>query len=634
MLASPLYMQSREDCESSRRPIAPEKPASLLPLGSEETGNQPRSSVFKHADPSNLGRSLLEGNKDHLLSQARSELVRQEHQVGSLNNCISELQQQAYAWIWELQDAQHGFFESRRKHVRRQEELSTKEKMLRDTQIRSMHEIGEMKRAQEKVERQSRDNSTAHFEDAGNARTDEFYEWMMQDNFKKWNQITVEDCRTFPVNLQWFQVLVPCSAATIACLLTHGKTFSVINFLRLIHAEIIIKEFIAHHKENEDQIHKQQGQMKLFSQELTNKVDTQYQCRHLQQGRRLRVLYYWWSFRRILWLDSKDSKFRSCNSTNSPIHNRSWFGKFDSKIKWLLVLNLRWKQCYGSKKSRWLIHKTNWNPRDPFLERIFQILRCWTRRSLLLWTRSSRIPNSRRRSLSRNRRPRKRTRFYEEVRSPSWSTTVHDAVWDYADLFSVTLHDDSIQKFDTWWDEVLPSMFKIPSNDILERLCKLRIRESVQLKKNVLQLYDMEIHQKISMPKISKIDDNGEEEYRSETLITKLLTPGTEELKQEQRSRIEREWVALKEEKVLVTRGKQKASVRKETNAGSCMRVTIVPKNQATMPPRGKEVSEAKVVFSDNRADIWKVLARDRLVNVGILRNVIRKNRNGTQSQG
>ena len=38
----------------------------------------------KNAHPSYLGRSLLEGNKDHLLT-------RQEHQVGSLNNCISEL---------------------------------------------------------------------------------------------------------------------------------------------------------------------------------------------------------------------------------------------------------------------------------------------------------------------------------------------------------------------------------------------------------------------------------------------------------------------------------------------------------------------------------------------------------------
>ena len=43
----------------------------------------------KNADPSNLGRSLLESNEDHLLNPARSGLMRQEHQVGSLNNCIS-----------------------------------------------------------------------------------------------------------------------------------------------------------------------------------------------------------------------------------------------------------------------------------------------------------------------------------------------------------------------------------------------------------------------------------------------------------------------------------------------------------------------------------------------------------------
>ena len=83
-------------------------------------------------------------------------------------------------------------------------------------------------------------------------------------------------------------------------------------------------------------------------------------------------------------------------------------------------------------------------------------------------------------------------------------TGAHDAVLDYADLFSVTLHDDDIQEFETRWDEVLLSMTKIPSDDILEGLCKLRIRESAQLK-TVLELYDMEIHQKISMPNNQKL---------------------------------------------------------------------------------------------------------------------------------
>ena len=75
--------------------------------------------------------------------------MKQEHQVGSLNNCIGELQQQAYAQRLELEDAHHGQIETRREQVRLQEELSMKEKVLRDTQIRSMHEVGEMKRGQE-----------------------------------------------------------------------------------------------------------------------------------------------------------------------------------------------------------------------------------------------------------------------------------------------------------------------------------------------------------------------------------------------------------------------------------------------------------------------------------------------------
>ena len=100
MLASPPSLQNREDFESSRMPIAPGKPAALFSFGSEEPGNQLKNSIVKNADPSNLGRSLLEGNLDNLLSQAKSELTRQEHQDGSLNNCISKLQQKACATDW------------------------------------------------------------------------------------------------------------------------------------------------------------------------------------------------------------------------------------------------------------------------------------------------------------------------------------------------------------------------------------------------------------------------------------------------------------------------------------------------------------------------------------------------------
>ena len=76
----------------------------------------------------------------------------------------------------------------------------------------------------------------------------------------------------------------------------------------------------------------------------------------------------------------------------------------------------------------------------------------------------------------------------------------------------------------------------------------------------------------------------------------------------------------LKEEKVSVTSGKKKASVRKETVAVSATKAMIVRKKQNTLPPhllsqpyhevevcRGRDISEAKVTmgpFFDNRADV------------------------------
>ena len=61
------------------------------------------------------------------------------------------------------------------------------------------------------------------------------------------------------------------------------------------------------------------------------------------------------------------------------------------------------------------------------------------------------------------------------------------------------VRNDCTQEFDSKWDEILLSMTQIPSDDILESLYKLRIRESEKLK-TVLELYDLEIHQKKAAP--------------------------------------------------------------------------------------------------------------------------------------
>ena len=81
--------------------------------------------------------------------------------------------------------------------------------------------------------------------------------------------------------------------------------------------------------------------------------------------------------------------------------------------------------------------------------------------------------------------------IYEQFRV----TGANDSVENYGDLFTIALRNDDILEFDLKWDGISLSMTKIPSDDILEILYKLRIRESEKLK-TVLELYNLEIHQK------------------------------------------------------------------------------------------------------------------------------------------
>ena len=91
-------------------------------------------------------------------------------------------------------------------------------------------------------------------------------------------------------------------------------------------------------------------------------------------------------------------------------------------------------------------------------------------------------------------------------------TGANDSVENRADLFTVALRNHDIQEFDLKWDGILLSMTKIPSDDILEGLYKLRIRESEQLK-TVLELYDLEILQKKA----------GTDYHRSKTMVRRSI---------------------------------------------------------------------------------------------------------------
>ena len=108
LLTSPLYAQrasgkpdamvvqereaSAQTSHSSEDQRASGKPAALFSPKRNEQRNQMWRSVFGNANQSNLSGTLLEGNKDHLLNQARSDLAKRELHVESLNQCIADLQ--------------------------------------------------------------------------------------------------------------------------------------------------------------------------------------------------------------------------------------------------------------------------------------------------------------------------------------------------------------------------------------------------------------------------------------------------------------------------------------------------------------------------------------------------------------
>ena len=97
-----------------------------------------------------------------------------------------------------------------------------------------------------------------------------------------------------------------------------------------------------------------------------------------------------------------------------------------------------------------------------------------------------------------------------------WVTGANDSLENYAHLFTIVLQNDDIEEFDSKWDGILLSLTKIPHDDILEGLYKLRIRESEKLK-TVLESYNMEISSEESWTTLSQIEDNGEKKYRAES---------------------------------------------------------------------------------------------------------------------
>ena len=196
---------------------------------------------------------------------------------------------------------------------------------------------------------------------------------------------------------------------------------------------------------------------------------------------------------RIL-MQSKNWRFRNFILTNAPRWQHSLVGRWDSRLRYVFVDNFLRKLWIGSKKWRWLTQWMIQCPRHLWEEFECQILNCSIRGLFQHWTESSTIPGSRKRSVWRLWKFTKQTRLRKtDCLLDLWRA--NDSVENYADLFTIGLRNDDIQEFDSKWDGILLSMTKIPPDEILEGLYKLRIRESEKLK-TVLELCDVEIHQK------------------------------------------------------------------------------------------------------------------------------------------
>ena len=138
-------------------------------------------------------------------------------------------------------------------------------------------------------------------------------------------------------------------------------------------------------------------------------------------------------------------------------------------------------------------------------------------------------------------------------------TGAHDSVENYADLFTFSLRNDDIQEFDSKWDGILLSMTKISPDDILEGLYKLRIRKSEKLK-TVLELYDLEIHQKKLGPDFHRLKTMVEE-VSSKIFEIRTLGPEMEIMRRTPRSRIREQNNVYEEFLEIVGNGKPTGSV-------------------------------------------------------------------------
>ena len=151
--------------------------------------------------------SKLEGNKDHLLSQARSDLASRDLHVESLNKCIKRKSKD-----WNYRTHNTNLLNLVENKLDCKRSYYEKDKSSSRYAVRSKHEMGKMKRAQEqqvdefsmqKV-RENHETINSSLPNCKKCKNRRIL-WTILENSRMLNQIIVEGCLTFPVNLRWLR---------------------------------------------------------------------------------------------------------------------------------------------------------------------------------------------------------------------------------------------------------------------------------------------------------------------------------------------------------------------------------------------------------------------------------------------
>ena len=188
-----------------------------------------------------------------------------------------------------------------------------------------------------------------------------------------------------------------------------------------------------------------------------DELETQSQCRHMQAGRQ--------PFHRVLGFDSKDSRYRNFTLTISYSRCRNQVttcSDFTSEATlWTKEVEMV-NSTDESKSSRSVAGK-----KFPNFELLNAKIASAFNKIIENFHFEKNVSLKEQKAQKEDRFLRGRQiafMIYDNFRV----TCTHDTVLDYADLFSVTFHDDNVQELNTRWDESSLSMTKIPSDDILK----------------------------------------------------------------------------------------------------------------------------------------------------------------------